>query len=188
MVPAVAMIRGEVCFRTMFSFPKRTLLLRLPVRNMILAGTCSDSPKRLAAYAPVGCRRVPPLPATVRVQRTQSVPCNRADRVEHRQHVLFAGGMMESSARWPHHDPRLQQAIPQAPIFESCSTEFLLLQPQCAPAAQITRPASLARSTNTPCSANRLGVCVFAPGHIKRTSTRGTPSPLAVQVFRPNEE
>src|SRR2546430_3875372 len=57
------MFRGDVCFSTMSSLPSRTRLLGPSVRKTTFAGTWSDSPRRLAAYAPVGCSRVAALPA-----------------------------------------------------------------------------------------------------------------------------
>ena len=49
--------RGVVRLRWISSFPSRILRWSPSVRNTTRKGTCSDSPSRLAAYAPVGCRR-----------------------------------------------------------------------------------------------------------------------------------
>ena len=64
MVPAVAMMRGEVCLSAMLNLPNWIRLLRPSVRNTTLEGTWSDSPRRFAAYAPAGCNRVLALQST----------------------------------------------------------------------------------------------------------------------------
>src|SRR5664279_340028 len=60
--PAAAIWRGVVRLRTMRIGPTCTVRLVPSVRNSTRAGTCSDKPSRLAAYAPVGCKRNLSLP------------------------------------------------------------------------------------------------------------------------------
>src|ERR1035441_9056872 len=56
-LPAVAIFLGVVCFNRISCFPTRTVLEAPSVRNTILAGTCSVSPRIFAAEAPFGLMR-----------------------------------------------------------------------------------------------------------------------------------
>ncbi len=62
--------------------PTFTVRLGPSVRNTALAGTCSERPSELAAYAPAGCRRVRSRPASARHRLG-----GRREKSEHR--MLF---------------------------------------------------------------------------------------------------
>src|SRR2546421_1349473 len=113
------MFRGDVCFSTMFSLPSRTRLLRPSVRKTTFAGTWSDSPSRFAAYAPVGCSRVPALPANALATLstlgavTPTMGCCRGTSYSPRatRRTVPAAAIRESALSTASREPRSRKSV-----------------------------------------------------------------------------
>src|SRR5438105_10604897 len=113
------MFRGDVCLSTMSRLPSRTRLLRPSVRKTTFAGTWSDSPSRFAAYAPVGCSRVPALPANALATLstlgavTPTMGCCRGTSYSPRatRRTVPAAAIRESALSTASREPRSRKSV-----------------------------------------------------------------------------